>query len=113
MTLLLSLSEGERIALIGLVAAVGAGIPGAFTLWLTNRVKKENTTQHGESQRQLGQLTEAVTVQTVKLDEVRDDVREIAVKVDGHSDLIARHDEHLSRLPNYRATGSDGPHPVL
>jgi len=109
---LFALTEGERIALIGLVAAVGAGIPGAFTLWLTNRVKKENTTQHGQSQKQLGKLTEVVTVQTVKLDEVRDDVREIAVKVDQHSDLIARHDEHLHHLPVHRATGTDGPRSI-
>lgn len=112
MTLLLALTEGERVAIIAGLLAIGAGVPGAIAAIISARTRKENTTQHGESVTRLGELTEAVTVQTVKLDEVRDDVRDIAAKVDEHTVQIAQHGEHLRHLPVQRPTGSTGPHAV-
>lgn len=112
MNSLLALTEGERVAIIAGLLAVCAGVPGAIAAIITARTRRENSEQHGESVTQLSELTEAVTVHTVKLDEVRNDVQEIAVKVDGHADLLARHDEHLTHLPVQRPTGSTGPHAV-
>ena len=112
MTLLLALTEGERVAIIAGLLAIGAGVPGAIAAIISARTRKENTTQHGESLNRLGELTEVVTIQTVKLDEVREHVRDIAAKVDDHSVQITQHGEHLRHLPVHRATGSTGPHAV-
>ena len=114
MSHLVAFTEGERVAIIAGLLAIVAGVPGAIAAIITARTRKENTDQHGESQRKLDEVRDAVTGQTVKIDEVRSDVQGLGVKVDQHSDLLARHDERLNKatgtLDMTRPTDS---HPIL
>lgn len=121
MNLLIAFSDNERVALIGVVAALAAGIPASITMWLTNRVKNENTSQHGEVHSKLDSVEKAIVSHGTILSEIKSDVTAIAVKVDAHSETLARQDERLSRherdtgRPALGLTGTDsqGPHPVL
>lgn len=113
MTLLVALTEGERVAIIAGLLAVCAGVPGAIAAIITARTRKENSSQHGESQKKLDEVRDAVTGQGVKLDEVRDDVRTIGEKVDQHSEVLARHDERLNRRDDVLDMTTNDPHPIL
>lgn len=97
MTELLAMTEGERVALIAGLLAIVAGVPGAIAAVITARTRKENTSQHGESQRKMEEVRDAVLGQGVKIDEVRDDVRDIRRTVDTHSAVIAVHSDQLAR----------------
>lgn len=109
MTEIFALSDGERAAIIAGLFAIGAGVPGAIAAVISARTRKENTSQHGESQKKLEEVRDAVTGQGVKIDEVRDDVKHIGEKVDEHSELLARHDE---RLRAFDSSDVDR-HPIL
>lgn len=102
-----AMTEAERIAVIAGLLAILAGVPGAVAAVISARTRKENSDQHGSSQRKLDEVRDAVTGQSVKIDEVRDDVRAIGEKVDQHSDVLARHDERL------RTQAPSDSHPVL
>lgn len=104
--MLWAMTEAERIAVIAGLLAILAGVPGAVAAIISARTRKENSDQHGSSQRKLDEVRDAVTGQTVKIDEIRTDVRVIGEKVNQHSEVLARHDERLRNRP------SDG-HPVL
>lgn len=97
MTTLFALTEGERVAIIAGLLAICAGVPGAIAAIITARTRKENTSQHGESQKKLEEVRDAVLGHGVKIDEVRDDVRDIRRTVDNHSSVIAVHGEQLGR----------------
>jgi septal ring factor EnvC (AmiA/AmiB activator) len=104
--LILALTEGERIAIIGgLLAILGAGVPAtiaAVTAWRTsqtaNRVRAENTHQHGESQRKLEKLTEAVHGHTGKLDTVVHSIERLDDKHDQLAERLATGELRLSTL---------------
>lgn len=88
---LVALTEGERLGLLGLLGicvTAGASIVGA---WLSHRVRRENTSQHGESQRLLVKLADAVDDHGQKLDHVADRVETVAARVDHAHSRIDNH----------------------
>ena len=97
MTVILALTEGERVAIIAGALAIFAGVPGAIAAVITAKTRKENSDQHGASQKKLNEVHTAVTGQGVKIDELSDDVKDLGAKVDGHTATLARHDERLDR----------------
>lgn len=114
MTELLAFTEGERVAIIAGLLAICAGVPGAIAAIITARTRKENSEQHGASQKKLDEVRDAVTGHGVKIDEVRDDVQTLHGKVDQHSQILARHDERLSRHDGVLdMTTPTDTHPVL
>jgi len=112
-TLLVALTEGERVAIIAGLLAVCAGVPGAIAAIITARTRKENSQQHGASQAKLDDVQNAVMGHGVKIDEVRADVRAIGDKVDQHSEVLARHDERLPRRGDVLDVTTTDPHPIL
>lgn len=67
---LFALTEGERIgllALVGVCVSAGASILAAA---VSHRVRRENTSQHGESQRLLVTLADKVDQHGHKLDHI-------------------------------------------
>jgi peptidoglycan hydrolase CwlO-like protein len=64
-----------------LVAAIAATASIAAA-WISSRTRRENASQHGESQRLLSDLHSAVTGHGDKIDDLRDDVRTVARRVD-------------------------------
>lgn len=111
MTVILALTEGERIAIIAGALAIFAGVPGAVAAVITAKTRKENSDQHGASQKKLDSVHTAVTGQGVKIDELRDDVKDLGAKVDGHSETLARHDEQLDQRD--RVLDMTDNHPIL
>ncbi len=91
MALLLALTEGERLGLLGLLGicvTAAASVVGAF---LSHRVRRENSDQHGESQRLLVTLADKVDEHGHKLDQVADRVEGVAARVDhAHSRIDNR-----------------------
>lgn len=98
---IMAFTEGERIALIGILAAVCAGIPGIFAAVITARTRAENSSQHGDSQKKLEEVRDAVTGAGATLEEVRSDVKGLGSKVDAHSQAIAVHSEKLAAHERY------------
>jgi hypothetical protein len=89
--LLLALTEGERLGILGLVGicvTAGASVFGAF---LSHRVRRENSDQHGESQRLLVNLADKVDDHGQKLDSVADRVESVAARVDHAHSRIDNH----------------------
>jgi peptidoglycan hydrolase CwlO-like protein len=64
-----------------LVAAIAAAA-SVTAAWISSRTRRENASQHGESQRLLSDLHSAVTGHGDKIDDLRDDVRTVARRVD-------------------------------
>jgi peptidoglycan hydrolase CwlO-like protein len=64
-----------------LVAAIAA-TASVTAAWISSRTRRENASQHGESQRLLSDLHSAVTGHGDKIDDLRDDVRTVARRVD-------------------------------
>ena len=109
---IIALTEGERIALIGIFAAACAGVPGAVAAIITARTRKENADQHGTSQTKLEEVRDAVVGTGVKLDEMRSDVQSLGDKVDAHSDAIAVHSDKLAAHERYHESRLDQAAPV-
>jgi hypothetical protein len=91
MALLVALTEGERLGLLGLVGiciTAGASIVGAV---LSHRVRRENSDQHGQSQQLLATLADKVDDHGLKLDRVADRVEGVAARVDHAHTRIDNH----------------------
>jgi uncharacterized protein YlxW (UPF0749 family) len=89
--LLFALTEGERLGILGLVGicvTAGASVVGAV---LSHRVRRENSDQHGESQRLLVTLADKVDGHGQKLDQVADRVESVAARVDHAHSRIDNH----------------------
>jgi peptidoglycan hydrolase CwlO-like protein len=80
--LLIALTEGERIGLLGLVGVCITAAASISAVVIGQKVRRENSDQHGESQRLLSDLHSAVTGHGDKIDDLRDDVRTVARRVD-------------------------------
>ena len=92
---LLAISEGITLGLLGLLGVcitAAASITGAV---IAHRVKRENSSQHGEVHGQLSRLATSVESQTSKIDNLRDDVAD--VKTDLHT-LSKRVDHAHERI---------------
>lgn len=120
MPLLVAFTEAERIAIIGIVASIAAGVPGIIAAIITHRTRTENSEQHGESQQKLEEVRDAVIHHSVKIEEVGNDVKDLTIKVDKHSNHLARHamqierhSELLERTTRNMTSEDDDPHPVL
>jgi hypothetical protein len=87
---LIALTDAERVALIAGTLAIFAGVPGAIAAIITARTRKENTDQHGESQRKLGLLIDKIDDHGDKIDDLKGDVQHIAHRVDHAHDRIDR-----------------------
>lgn len=76
-----------------LVAAIAAAA-SVTAAWISSRTRRENASQHGESQRLLVNLADKVDGHGQKLDQVADRVESVAARVDhAHSRL----DNHKRR----------------
>jgi ubiquinone biosynthesis protein UbiJ len=106
MSVLLALTEGERIAIIGgILAALAAGVPATIAAVVAHRTRRENTEQHGQSQHKLQQLTEAVHHHGGKLDAVAEHV----VRIDDKTERLAERIRAAEiRLP-LQSTADDHP----
>lgn len=74
---LIALSEAERLGILGLVGVcitAAASITGAV---IANRVKRDNSRQHGEVHTQLQTLAGSVDTQTHKIEGLRTDVADV------------------------------------
>ncbi len=88
---LIALTEGERLGLLGLLGicvTAAASVVGAV---LSHRVRRENSDQHGESQRLLVTLADKVDEHGHKLDQVADRVEGVAARVDHAHSRIDNH----------------------
>lgn len=89
---LLAVTEGERIAFVAALATVSAAaIPASIAAWNSHKTRKENTDQHGQSQKLLQELSNDVKDHGEKLDRVADRVEDVARRVDHAHDRIDRH----------------------
>ena len=95
MGLLLALTEGERIGILGLVGVVITAAASITAALIAHRVKRENKDQHGEVHAQLTTLTSSVETQHHKVDSLRGDIAD--VKVDVHT-LAKRVDHAHERI---------------
>lgn len=85
-------TEGERIALVAAIATVtAAAVPASIAAWNSHKTRKENTDQHGQSQKLLQDLSSDVKANSEKLDRVADRVEDVARRVDHAHDRIDRH----------------------
>jgi hypothetical protein len=92
--LLIALTEGERIGLLGLVGVCITAAASISAVVIGQKVRRENSDQHGESQRLLVTLADKVDGHGQKLDTVADRVESVAARVDhAHSRL----DNHKPR----------------
>ena len=92
---LLAISDGVTLGIFGLIGVcitAAASITGAV---IAHRVKRENSTQHGEVHGQLSKLTSSVESQHHKIDTLRDDIAD--VKGDVHT-LAKRVDHAHERI---------------
>ena len=88
---LIALTEGERLGLLGLLGicvTAAASVVGAV---LSHRVRRENSDQHGESQRLLVTLADKVDGHGRKLDQVAERVEGVAARVDHAHSRIDNH----------------------
>lgn len=113
---LLALTEGERIALIGIITAICAGVPGVIAAIISSRTRRENAEQHGTSQTTLEAVRHEVSKSSAHIEGLRDDVNALGEKIDGHSSTLAHHHERLrthEKLLGGKDDQPDDPHPVL
>jgi exonuclease VII large subunit len=73
-----------------LVAAIAAAASVAAA-WISSRTRRENASQHGESQRLLVNLADKVDGHGQKLDQVADRVESVAARVDHAHSRIDNH----------------------
>jgi peptidoglycan hydrolase CwlO-like protein len=78
----LAISEGITIGLLGLIGVCITAGASIMAVVIGQKVRRENSDQHGESQRLLADLHSAVTGHGDKIDDLRDDVRTVARRVD-------------------------------
>ena len=103
--LLLALTEGERVAVLGFVGVVlAATIPGTIAAVMTSRTLKatkkqaaENTEQHGASQALLSSLALEVGMTGHKVDALGSKVEDLA---DAHGIVADKLDRHLATEPD-------------
>lgn len=88
-------TEGEVIALIGVLAALAAGVPAAIAAVITQRTRRENSEQHGKSVEKLDRLHDAIVEHGIKVDDVKDEVTQISARVDRHAVALG---EQTARL---------------
>jgi peptidoglycan hydrolase CwlO-like protein len=92
--LLLALTEAERTALVAAIATVvAAAVPASIAAWNSHKTRKENTDQHGQSQKLLQELSDGVKEHGQKLDKVADRVEDVARRVDHAHERIDHHPE--------------------
>ena len=91
---IVALTEGERIGVIGLIGVCITAAASISAVVIGQKVRRENSDQHGESQRLLVSLADKVDGHGQKLDTVADRVESVAARVDhAHSRL----DNHKPR----------------
>ena len=91
---IVALTEGERIGVIGLIGVCITAAASISAVVIGQKVRRENSDQHGESQRLLVTLADKVDGHGQKLDTVADRVESVAARVDhAHSRL----DNHKPR----------------
>ena len=73
-----------------LVAAIAAAA-SVTAAWISSRTRRENASQHGESQRLLVNLADKVDGHGQKLDQVADRVESVAARVDHAHSRIDNH----------------------
>lgn len=88
-------TESEVIALIGVLAAAAAGIPAAFAAIITQRTRRENAQQHGTSVEKLDRLHDVIVGHGIKVDEVKDEVTQMAARVDRHARVLGEQGARL------------------
>jgi hypothetical protein len=95
--LAVTISEPVAIALIGVLAAIAAGIPAVVAAVITARTRRENSEQHGESQTRISELTDAIHGHGITLGHVRHDVSEIRERTDDLSARMGAAEDRISR----------------
>jgi hypothetical protein len=73
-----------------LVASIAAAA-SVTAAWISSRTRRENASQHGESQRLLVNLADKVDGHGQKLDQVADRVESVAARVDHAHSRIDNH----------------------
>jgi uncharacterized protein YlxW (UPF0749 family) len=89
--LLIALTEGERIGVIGLIGVCITAAASISAVVIGQKVRRENSDQHGESQRLLVTLADKVDDHGQKLDQVADRVESVAARVDHAHSRIDNH----------------------
>jgi len=89
--LLIALTEGERIGLLGLIGVCITAAASITAVVIGQKVRRENSDQHGESQRLLVSLADKVDGHGQKLDCVADRVESVAARVDHAHSRIDNH----------------------
>ena len=82
MGFLFALSEAERLGLLGLVGVMISAGASVAAVVIGQKVRRENSDQHGASQVMLGTLADKVDDHGQKLDQVADRVETVAARVD-------------------------------
>ena len=91
---IVALTEGERIGILGLVGVCITAAASISAVVIGQKVRRENSDQHSESQRLLVSLADKVDEHGQKVDQVADRVESVAARVDhAHSRL----DNHRPR----------------
>lgn len=88
---LLALTEGERLGILGLVGVCITAAASISAVVIGQKVRRENSDQHGESQRLLVSLADKVDDHGQKLDQVADRVESVAARVDHAHSRIDNH----------------------
>jgi len=88
---IVALTEGERIGLLGLVGVCITAAASISAVVIGQKVRRENSDQHGESQRLLVNLADKVDGHGQKLDQVADRVESVAARVDHAHSRIDNH----------------------
>lgn len=91
------MTEPVVVALIGIVAALAAGIPAAIAAIITARTRRENSEQHGESRDRIVDLTNAIHGHGVTLGHVREDVSRISDRTEELSHRVTAAETRLNR----------------
>lgn len=87
---LIGFTEGERLGLLALLGTSLTAVASICAAWLANRVRKENTAQHDTSHALLSTLAYKIDDHGSKLDDLRDDLRHVAQRVDHAHERIDR-----------------------
>ena len=91
---ILALTEGERIGVIGLIGVCITAAASISAVVIGQKVRRENSDQHGESQRLLVNLADKVDGHGRKVDQLGERIESVASRVDhAHSRL----DNHKPR----------------
>ncbi len=88
---IVALTEGERIGILGLVGVCITAAASISAVVIGQKVRRENSDQHGESQRLLVTLADKVDGHGQKLDQVADRVESVAARVDHAHSRIDNH----------------------